>query len=1563
MSSLVSASQVVTGQVQSLDSVRAHALPSDAMIFASGTKVQPANQNPGSYNLVESANALTLTTTGSVPVVTQSPFADLYKEGSIYFNGTTGNYVSATATGLAGTQWNTTGMTFECWVNYPTFTGASQSAGTTPTAQQIPGLFGIIQAPTGGGINWSFGANTTGYVTLFYGGSGNQTVMAQTPISANTWNHIAVSVAPAGFIYIFINGVQSQVVANRNGTLQSAAYYETVQGTPATTNYPIVIGQYASTAVNAYVADLRITTGAGLYTGSTSSYATFTVPSAPLSPASSGVAQALIRAGQNSPYIANGALTFDRGLKQYMNFGPQTFNIVTQGFTAIWRGALTGTVGNYDRIFSFGVLSGNGTIEVIRIGTSQNFLLSVSPSNASSGGGSVTLSTAFVQGTVYTLVFRYNPVTQIMDAWTNGVPTGSATVAPATLVADRILTPTAISGYTSGGIIYGNASQTMNTLAIYNRALSNAEILNAYSALNTVSQNKAIEIGDVNGTPALSIAGDGRVNVTNLGQTSNVLPWPPAAMTGYVTSLNGGIYRASASGDPSAAWYAFDKSTSTYWQSSGNYSTSSPYPYTGTVTTTDVNGTVYPGDWLQIQLPSQLTVSSYSMAINPAVNPFGYGGPVNFVILGSRDGVNWTLVNRQYGVSWASLTTQTFTLPTPATQAFNYFRIAPQNIYTNASTALVSDVTLYGTADTAQTLTVAQPMTLSYGAQTASLTGISGDKYVPQDFSSSGLNIPAYITTSNAISASNVIVPSSFGPFTGQGSLYYPGGSAPPTLKMPYTTAPSLNFNPFTGDFTAEAWVYNTVATTYNTIVGNYPEDWAFKIVSDRTVQFYDYNTGAALGFNLTGGTVPLNTWTHVAVTYSSSGTTARIFVNGTLATSTGTYTGTPRFTSTQLEVGSFNNGSHLFNGYIGEVRIVRGAALYTTTFTPPTAPLQPIQGVTQAGLPYGTVLLLRNAPAPGRVLTSKFGGANSGSVLSFPPAAMTGYSTLLNSGYGQGTYVASASSENPAGSGFFSYRAFDKGVSTVPYSSNGSLYSAAGAYTGAVRTVDVVGNSYSGEWLQIQMASSIVLTSYSLQQRQDGYGNGNGEPTSWTILGSNDGTNWSVVDQRTFTAWAGSAAFFTFAVASQRAFSFYRLVGSTLGSGAGTNNLTFAEWILNGTIEGPNVTADGRLGVGVSNPVQALEVAGSAVVAGTLSAGNPLMFRNRIINGDLRIAQRGTSLTGQGSGSPYLLDRWKIEAAITTGQYAYYQNVLSVSDTPYQQGFRYASNIVITTALSSYYSCTPNQNIENQNVSDFMWGTPYGVPVTVSLWIKTSATAGSVIPVSIRWSPNAGVNYYVYPFNSVGAGPGIWQYISFTVPPPPTTSGAAPSDANSGFFLYLGNGYQGTPAVAGTWTGTSQFGSSTQTNMYNSINSYFTWTGVQLEKGTVATPFEFRPYATELALCQRYYEQSYSIGTVPGTATTYAGQGNFYGSSDSNSNFVFTQRYMVPKRAGVVPTFYNAASGASGTWAWARSGSSSSTTVSTDRYNEFGFNSYVNVGAAWVVCSASGQWVANAEL
>ena len=1441
---------VASGQVQSLDSLRGHALPSDAMIVASATQVNPTNQNTGSYAIVESAGATIAASNLNMTAVTQSPFADLYKEGSMY----TSNVATSNITAVLGSSYLwTSGLTAECWVNFV----------NNPTALVNPGGFNIY-APcamsgtytaTASVIPWSLGLDTNGKVVFYYynaSGSGvttSQSANTNISISLNTWNHIAVSVPSGGPISIYINGVQQTIQQNITGSTGSTL---AIVGTGYSSQY-LGAGGLGGSFMNGYIADYRVTYGAALYTGSS-----FTVPSAPLGIAGSGTTVALIRAGQNSPTIQNGALTFDRGLKQYMNFGPQTFNIVTQGFTAVWKGAFTGTVASYERIFEFGTGASTGNIVALRsIATGQVWFV-VYPSTGG-GSSSVTSVASLTQGVTYVLTFRYNPTTQILDIWINGAQNTSATVTTATLIADRTVAFT----YLSKAIdTTQNGQFTSNTLAIYNRALSNTEIYNAFLALNTVPatpQQKTLEIGDVNGTPALSVAGNGQVSVQSIGLSSNVVPWPPAAMTGYVTSINGKNYVASASSDQYtgsvayAGWTAFAKGASGAlgWVTvSGTYNTSAPYGPTGATTTVDVNGSSYPGEWLQIQIPSSIVLSNYQ--INTGGSSTSQR-PSKWFLLGSRDGVNWFLIDSQNGVTLVTSTFVTFTVPVG--QAFTYFRWVVNQIG-GAPFCNGGQIVYYGTADASPSLTIAPATTFVTSVTTPSLVGVVNNaSFAPQDFSSSGLNIPAYVV-SNTATVANTVAYSSFGPFAGEGSLQFPGGSRP-VVAFPPGTSPNFTLSS-TSVCTFEAWIYPTLSAAgvifSHASTSSLGYDYSLYIETSTKLGWYPLSGTAVYSTN----NVNLNAWNHVAWTFT--GGTVYLALNGVVNSAS---MGTPASTATySFCVG--NNSYTYFNGYIACARIVSGLALYTTNFQVPTQSLQPIQGTTQAGLPYGTVLLLRNAPAPGRIQTTRLTGSNSVGVngapltLPFPPAAMTGYSTALNAGYGQGTYVASASSEL---TGSYAWYAFDKNTGGNSWVSGGGY---GPSYSWSNVTVDVTGTSYLGEWVQVQTPSSIVLANYTVVGTVNYTTKA---PVKWWVVGSRDGISWSLVDSRSGISWSSSWQFQTFTVAQVNAFTYYRLIVNAT-TGAGTY-VEIADITYNGTLEAINITNDGRVGLGVVNPTRALEVAGDVVCGGTLSAGNPLMFRNRIINGNFNVWQRGTTFTV--STNIYTADRWvtptNAPASITVSQ---------STNVPFRAGFQ--SSLALATATTGSPALI-EQRIEQLNTYDLYQGTP----ITISFWARQSVGTPGVL--NIEPLLPSGVNTFTGYTDA--CTPSLqqiqlssnWQYYTLTY----------------------------CIAVLGVATN----GLSVQWWQPNTVNpATILLTGVQLEKGSVATPFEVRPYATELALCQRYYQKTYNMGTAPGT--NVSGVGAIVVTA-SNSTIVPGAQFRATMRAAPTIVMYNPYSTTSG--------------------------------------------------
>jgi hypothetical protein len=238
----------------------------------------------------------------------------------------------------------------------------------------------------------------------------------------------------------------------------------------------------------------------------------------------------------------------------------------------------------------------------------------------------------------------------------------------------------------------------------------------------------------------------------------------------------------------------------------------------------------------------------------------------------------------------------------------------------------------------------------------------------------------------------------------------------------------------------------------------------------------------------------------------------------------------------------------------------------------------------------------------------------------------MTGYSTTINAGYGQGTYVASASSE--LNTSYQAWTVFDKLSSTFWHTAvnYNNTTTNSGTYTGSIATVDVNGASYSGEWLQIQLPLPIVLSNYSIMPRA--LSEGMREPRTFWILGSRDGFSWFLVDARSgINTWVAPQVVKTFSASSAQSFTYFRIVvyqvGNASSGNSGEDSCQISEWILNGIIESVNISADGRVGLGVVAPVQALEVAGNSIVYGNVGIGTTNPQAALHVNGTLR--SRGT--------------------------------------------------------------------------------------------------------------------------------------------------------------------------------------------------------------------------------------------------------------------------------------------------------------------------------------------------
>ena len=391
-----------------------------------------------------------------------------------------------------------------------------------------------------------------------------------------------------------------------------------------------------------------------------------------------------------------------------------------------------------------------------------------------------------------------------------------------------------------------------------------------------------------------------------------------------------------------------------------------------------------------------------------------------------------------------------------------------------------------------------------------------------------------------------------------------------------------------------------------------------------------------------------------------------------------------------------------------------------------------------------------------------------------------------------------------------------------------------------------------SGEWLQLQLPLPILLSSFSISS---GSGNGIG---GFCFLGSIDGVNWTTVSLQTgVTVFSATV----FQVSPMMAYSHYRIV-VTNHAYSGQASTSILKLILYHSQEAMSITRDGLVGIGVSRPSQPLEVAGNAMFYGNIYANNLGMFRNKIINGDMAIDQRNLGTAQPSANTTYYVDRWSIYQAITTGALSIQRVGLTSSDIgPFEKGFKYSLKCTVTTAVSNYTYWVLQQCIEGINISDFSWaGSSTGNNVTLSFWFR-AGQAGyyNIILRNYNTSAQSWVQLFKVPVANT------WAYYSVVIPPPPGTGTQWNSNNNATQLqLQIGSIVKINQSSTTGWSvpGSAPECVSWFTDWLTTVNNYIQLTGVQLEKGSLATPFEFRPLQVELQLCQRYFI-TYGTGTT----------------------------------------------------------------------------------------------------
>jgi len=269
----------------------------------------------------------------------------------------------------------------------------------------------------------------------------------------------------------------------------------------------------------------------------------------------------------------------------------------------------------------------------------------------------------------------------------------------------------------------------------------------------------------------------------------------------------------------------------------------------------------------------------------------------------------------------------------------------------------------------------------------------------------------------------------------------------------------------------------------------------------------------------------------------------------------------------------------------------------------------------------------------------------------------------------------------------------------------------------------------------------------------------------------------------------------------------------------------------------------------------------------------------NRIVNGDMRIDQRGVASSGGGmSGTAigYTCDRWQFLASLATiGGWGTGPNF---TEFPNQLGF--TSNLAYTLLANDYF--TFMQVIEADMISDFMWGTAQAKPITLSFRVNSTLTGtfgGAIRNVA---------NTRSYPFTYSIPTANVWTPITLTIPG--DTAGTWVMSGNAGSLqLIFAFGVGSTlSAPAGAWLNSPAISANGAVSTVGTAGSQFFVTGVKLEIGSIATPYNRQSLAKSMADCQRYYQTIGQAMLVSG----YSAAGN---------NLYFPMPFPVVMRA--VPT------------------------------------------------------------
>jgi hypothetical protein len=265
-------------------------------------------------------------------------------------------------------------------------------------------------------------------------------------------------------------------------------------------------------------------------------------------------------------------------------------------------------------------------------------------------------------------------------------------------------------------------------------------------------------------------------------------------------------------------------------------------------------------------------------------------------------------------------------------------------------------------------------------------------------------------------------------------------------------------------------------------------------------------------------------------------------------------------------------------------------------------------------------------------------------------------------------------------------------------------------------------------------------------------------------------------------------------------------------------------------------------------NPAITLATDSTATLNGlAYPTSGSLSGRNRIINGDMRIDQRNAGAAVSADGA-FPVDRFFV-GETTSGTYTSQRS--TVVPAGFTNSLLFTTGTAVTPSGSDVTAIC--HHIEGFNLADLGWGTANAIAGTVSFWVRSSLTG--TFGFAIR-SGGADRSYLTSYTISVA---NTWEYKTISIPA--VTSGTFDTGNGFGCRLHwdLGTGSTFSGSTNAAWQSANLIGLTGGTKVMATAGATFYLTGVQLEAGSVATPFERRSYGQELALCQRYYRKIYA--------------------------------------------------------------------------------------------------------